>query len=190
MLIVIANNKGGQGKTLLATLLVKYFASNPENEGNIICCDLDKTQQNFKDNLNDMNIPVISSLGGIAKKLLCIVDTPPSLDKDVIYAIRNANILVVPVILGKHSVQGVMRVAEIRNKDDLCIVANEWDDSTVQRQAEGFLNEQGFKFLGKLPKYKRLAYNIDAKLDWYTGFPETHIKKIVAIFDRLLTLLK
>lgn len=186
MLIVVANNKGGQGKTLIATLLTKYLDANPQNKGNIICCDLDKTQQNFKDNLAKMDIPAISSLGNIAPKLLCMVDTPPSLDKDVIQAIRSADILIVPVILGKHSVQGVMRIAEIREKKDLRLLVNEWDASIVQKQAEGFLLEQGLKIVGKIPKYKRLAYNIDAGLDWYSGFPETQIKKLIGIFNALL----
>ena len=185
MLIVVANNKGGQGKTLLATLLTKYLASNPKNEGNILCCDLDRTQQNFKDNLADTNLPVVTSMDEMNDNLLCVVDTPPSLDKDVMQATRSAYILIVPVILGKHSVQGMMRIAEIRGKKDLRIVANEWDASAVQKQAEEFLTGQKFKFYGKIPKYKRLAYNIDAGLDWYTGFPDTQIKKIVGILNRL-----
>jgi len=186
MIIVVANNKGGQGKTLLATLLTKYLVSNPKNEGNIVCCDLDSTQQNFKDNLADTDLPIVATMTEIPDKKLCVVDTPPSLDKDVMEATRIADILVVPVILGKHSVQGIMRVAEIRGKKDLRIVANEWDASIVQKQAEEFLTEQNFKFYGKIPKYKRLAYNIDAGLDWYTGFPNTQIKKIAGILSELL----
>jgi cellulose biosynthesis protein BcsQ len=186
MLIVVANNKGGQGKTLLATLLTKYLASNPENKGNILCCDLDRTQQNFKDNVSTDGLPVITEFSNIANDLLCIADTPPRLDKEVMQAIRSANILIVPVILGKHSVQGVMRIAEIRKRQDIRLVVNEWDASAVQKQAETFLAVQGFKLYGKIPKYKRLAYNIDAGLDWFTGFSEVQIKKIVGIFSELL----
>ena len=187
MLIVVANNKGGQGKTLVSTLLTKYLASNPENEGNILCCDLDQTQQNFKDNMTDVSCPVVSSIGDIGDQLICITDTPPSLSKDVMQAIRAADILIVPVVLGKHSVQGVMRVAEIRGrKGDLRLVANEWDASSVQKEAEEFLSEQNLTTYGKIPKYKRLAYNIDAGLDWYTGFPDKQIKKIVGVLDGLL----
>jgi cellulose biosynthesis protein BcsQ len=51
MLIVVANNKGGQGKTFIATLLAFCLAANPENEGRITCCDLDVSQRNFTDNL-------------------------------------------------------------------------------------------------------------------------------------------
>jgi MinD superfamily P-loop ATPase len=186
MLIVVANNKGGQGKTLLATLLTKYLASNPETKGNILCCDLDRTQQNFKDNLAGTNMPVVTSMAEISNSLLCVVDTPPNLDKNVMKAIQDADILVVPVVLGKHSVQGIMRIAEIRGKKDLRIVINEWDDSTVQKQGEEFLAMQEFKFYGKFAKYKRLAYNIDAGLAWYTGFPDSQVKKIIDIMDNLL----
>jgi cellulose biosynthesis protein BcsQ len=186
MLIVVANNKGGQGKTLLATLLARYLVSNPNNEGNILCCDLDRTQQNFKDNLAVGDLPIITEMAGIDDNLLCIVDTPPSLNKDVMQAIRGADILIVPVVLGKHSVQGVMRIEEIREKNDLRMVINEWDASTVQKQAEAFLSAQGLKSYGKIPKYKRLAYNIDAGLDWYTGFPDALVKKVAGIFNELL----
>jgi MinD superfamily P-loop ATPase len=186
MLIVVVNNKGGQGKTLIATLLTKYLVSNPNNVGNILCCDLDRTQQNFKDNMAMSDLPVITEMADIDENLLCIVDTPPSLNKDVMQAIRGADILVVPVVLGKHSVQGVMRIAEIREKKDLRMVINEWDASIVQKQAEAFLSEQGLKSYGKIPKYKRLAYNIDAGLDWYTGFTDAHVKKVAGIFNKLL----
>ena len=186
MLIVVANNKGGQGKTLIATLLAKYLASDPKIKNNILCCDLDQTQQNFKDNMADTNLPVVTSLAEISDSLLFIVDTPPSLNKDVMQAIINADILIVPVILGKHAVQGLMRIAEIRGKKDLRLVVNEWDSSIVQKQSEKYLTEQGFKFYGKIPKYKRLAYNIDAGLDWYTGFPDAQVKKTVDILNKLL----
>ena len=187
MLIVVANNKGGQGKTLIATLLTKYLASNPKNKGNIICCDLDRTQQNFKDNLARTDLPIITATSDIDDSLFCIVDTPSSLNDDVIQAIRSADILIVPVVLGKHAVQGIMRIAETRGKNDLRLVVNEWDSSIVQKQAEKFLTSQGFKFYGKIPKYKRLAYNIDDGLDfWYTGFPVSTIKKITGILSGLL----
>ena len=79
-----------------------------------------------------------------------------------------------------------MRISEIRGKKDLRIVANEWDASTVQKQAEEFLAEKNFLFYGRISKYKRLAYNIDAGFDWYTGFPDTKIKKIIGILSGLL----
>ncbi|GHV37971.1 hypothetical protein FACS1894187_16010 [Synergistales bacterium] len=185
MLIVVANNKGGQGKTLTATLLSRYLASNPENEGNILCCDLDHTQQNFKENMAESSIPV-TTLVPVENAPLCIVDTPPSLNKEVIQVIKNADILIVPIILGKHSVQGVMRITEIRGKNDLRLVVNEWDASSIQKQSEEFLSEKGFKFFGKIPKYKRLAYNIDVGLDWYAGFTDPTIEKITDILNKLL----
>ena len=137
--------------------------------------------------MTDTNCPIVSSIGGMGSQLVCIADTPPNLNKDVMQAIRTADILIVPVVLGKHSVQGVMRVAEIRGgKDDLRLVANEWDASAVQKEAEEFLSTQKLTTYGKIPKYKRLAYNIDAGLDWYTGFPDKQIKKIVGVLDGLL----
>jgi cellulose biosynthesis protein BcsQ len=185
MLIVVANNKGGQGKTMIATLLVKYLLSNPDNYGKIIGCDLDKTQQNFRDNITEHSIHV-ESIDGVSSDTVCVIDTPPSLDKDTVNVVKIADLLIVPVILGKHSVQGVMRIAEIRGRKDLRLLINEWDTSSVQKQAESFLIEQGLNIVGKIPKYKRLAYNLDAGLDWFVGFSETQINGIVDILNQLL----
>jgi cellulose biosynthesis protein BcsQ len=186
MLIVVANNKGGQGKTLVSTLLVKYLLTNPENAGRIVGCDLDMTQQNFKDNLTGSSIPVRQSFDDIPKDLACVVDTPPSLDENTIKAVKAADLLIVPVVLGKHAVQGVMRIAEIRGGMDLRLLINEWDASIVQRQAESFLEEQKFNIVGKIPKYKRLAYNLDAGLEWFSGFPEAYAQIIAEILNKLL----
>lgn len=187
MLIVVANNKGGQGKTLTATLLTKYLASNPQYQGKIICCDLDKTQQNFLDNMKDSGLPFVTDINTIPSDLVGVVDTPPSLDSSLIEAIKKADRLVVPIVLGKHSVQGVLRIAELRgNVKDMRILINEWDASAAQKEAEAHLIKAGFAIIGKIPRYKRLAYNIDLGIDWFYGFPETHVEKIIKILNGLL----
>jgi cellulose biosynthesis protein BcsQ len=185
MKIVITNNKGGQGKTLIATLLTRYLLANKENEGILSGLDLDSTQKNFTDNMRGSNLFFFSSLEEVPNDKICVIDTPPNLEKSTA-AIQAADVLIVPVILGKHSVQGVGRVVEIRQKKDIRLVFNEWDDSAIQHQSEQFLNEEGFEVAGKMPKYKRLAYNIDAGLDWYNGFPEAQMKLVMDILNKLL----
>jgi CO dehydrogenase nickel-insertion accessory protein CooC1 len=185
MKIVITNNKGGQGKTLIATLLTKYLLSNKDNEDTVSGLDLDSTQKNFTDNMSGASLYFFSRLEDIPNDKICVIDTPPNLEKSTA-AIRAADILIVPVILGKHAVQGVGRVLEVRQKKDLRLIFNEWDESAIQIQSEQYLINEGFNIAGKLPKYKRLAYNVDAGIDWYAGFSETQIKLVVNILNNLL----
>jgi cellulose biosynthesis protein BcsQ len=190
MIIVVANNKGGQGKTMISTLLVRQLLTNPKNraKGKITCCDLDKTQRNFTDNLKGLDIAVITDLANVSPENghCCVVDTPPSLDPDTVRAILKADMLIVPIILGKHSVQGLLRIAEIRGRGNLKIVLNEWDNSTVQKQAEQHLKQSGFNIVGRLKKYKRLAFNMDAGDDWFAGFSEQQAKQIGSLLNKLL----
>jgi CO dehydrogenase nickel-insertion accessory protein CooC1 len=168
MLIVVTNNKGGQGKTLFATLIAKYLLANPANEHLVSCYDVDHTQQNFKDNMRGDNVFFFNDLSEIPKHTFCVVDTPANLEMST-PSIKAADILVVPVVLGKHAVQGVNRVLEIRGKNDLRIVANEWDDSEIQNEALEFLEEKQLTVYGKIPKYKKLAHNIDVGVNWDYG---------------------
>ncbi|MDR1740504.1 MAG: ParA family protein [Synergistaceae bacterium] len=188
MLITVANNKGGQGKTLLATLLAQYLASNPENVKKVFCLDLDRTQQHFIDNMAKSGLSFVSGLDSAAKCPLCVVDTPPSLDDDVIRAVKMADVLVVPVVPCKHSAQNAANIAEIRERrDGLRVVLNQWDASLAQKQARSFLNDRGFRFYGIMPKYKRVAHNIDAGLDWRHDVFEEQTLEIIGILKGLLS---
>jgi cellulose biosynthesis protein BcsQ len=183
MKIVVANNKGGQGKTLLAIMLIQYLT----RKGTVVtACDLDRTQLNLTDCLRETKINVFSHFDDIPANSLCIVDTPPYLDETLMSVIKRADRLVVPITLGKHAVQGVGRIAELRDKKDTKFVINAYDDSTIQKQAKDFLTGQGFKFVGIIPRYKRLAYNIDCGLPWLAGFPAAHVESIEKILDNLV----
>ncbi|MDR1741921.1 MAG: ParA family protein [Synergistaceae bacterium] len=188
MLIAVANNKGGQGKTLLATLLAQYLASNPANVRKMFCLDLDRTQLSFTDNMAASGLTFVNGLDSAAQCPLCVVDTPPSLDDDVIRAVKMADILVVPVVPCKHSAQSAAHIAEIRGRGDgLKMVINQWDASRAQQQARSFLKERGFRFYGVMPKYKRVGYNIDAGLDWQHDVSEKQALEIIGTLKGLLS---
>jgi cellulose biosynthesis protein BcsQ len=189
MLIVVANSKGGQGKTVIATMLIAFIRDRLQDKDKekVIGCDLDRTQQNFTGNLKENGIPV-KSLDDIPGGAICVVDTPPSISEEVVGVIRRADLLVVPVVLGRYSVEGMLRVAGIRGvKSDLRIIINEWEESAVQKQAKAYLEEHGFNIVGSIKKYRRLAYNMDAGLRWFSGFHSAQIGKIAEVLDRLLS---
>jgi MinD superfamily P-loop ATPase len=200
--IVVAINKGGQGKSLTAKLLIQYLvAVNSDKRGFIYGCDLDITQQNFAKSteawlrrtenpkIQNFDVPFVTSLDDIPENSVGVVDTPPALNDASIDAIKRADILVMPIVLGQEAAQGAYRVAQLRGIDRICDIRafiNWWDSSVVQKESETFLTEKGFQFLGRIPHYKRLAYNMDAKIDWYYGFTQSQVIQFVDIFKSIL----
>jgi cellulose biosynthesis protein BcsQ len=181
MILVIANNKGGQGKTFIATLLTFCLAANPKNEGHITCCDLDLYQRNFTDNVRDSGIPVVFSLPENSTDTgIWIVDTPPSLDASK-NAIHAADVLVVPVGLGKHAVHGLNRVAEVRGKKDLKVIINDWNGGLAQQKAESYLVQEGFDVIGRLGRYLRIVNNIDSHLKWNSGLSKKQTDVVIEV---------
>ncbi|MDR1916036.1 MAG: hypothetical protein LBQ58_05630 [Synergistaceae bacterium] len=186
MLIVISNNKGGQGKTFLATLLTLFLASNPDNEDRITCCDLDRSQRNFSDSVSKLKLPIIHNLPDKKEynRRFWIVDTPPNIREvtDVVrQAIIDADLLVVPVILSKYSVQGVNRVAETRGAKDLRIILNDWNGTLIEKKAEEYLHNEGFDIIGKLSRNRRVSRNIESLDRWDAGLQRAQAQKIISV---------
>jgi MinD superfamily P-loop ATPase len=135
--------------------------------------------------MSGQNVFFFNDVSEVPEHTLCVVDTPANLEMST-PAIKAADILVVPVVLGKHAVQGVHRVLEIRGKNDLRIIANEWDDSEIQNEAQEFLTKSQLTIYGRVPKYKRLAHNIDVGANWSYGLPEGPITLMVDLLNKLL----
>jgi cellulose biosynthesis protein BcsQ len=185
MKIVIANNKGGQGKTFFARLILWCLMKNPENTGKLAYLDTDKDQKNLADVMREADIKVFENLDEIPENMICVVDTPPSLTGSI-DAIKAADILIVPIVLGKDSAKGVMRVREIRGKNDLRIVANDWDGGQNQKEVGEFLLANQFNIIGNLPRYKRISYNLDHDAEWYSGLTEPITNYILNLVRSLL----
>jgi len=185
MKIVIANNKGGQGKTFFARLILWYLLKNPANSNKIGFLDVDNDQKNLQNAMRKTDIKVFDTLESIPEDMICVVDTPPSLTGSI-SAIRQAGILIVPIVPGKDAANGVQRVHEIRGKNDLRIVINDWDDSLNEKEVEEFLLANDYNIIGKLPRYKRLSYNLDHELEWHVGLTDTINNYILNLIKNLL----
>jgi CO dehydrogenase nickel-insertion accessory protein CooC1 len=185
LLIVAHNNKGGQGKSTICALITSYLLSNPKNEGLIVACDLDTTQQNFRSLIEGYNISSYNNLSEVPTGIICVVDTPSDLGKSI-EAIKAADILIVPIIIGAHAIQGFSRVKEIRGDKDLRVVLNQWENSAITRAGEEQLALKGVTVTAKIPRYLRLHYNLDSKQDWYTGFRSLERGKIIKAIAQLI----
>jgi chromosome partitioning protein len=112
--VVFASNKGGVGKTTLATI----YAEAALHAGLEVCCvDLDVYQKNFQSNLGYYE----ENGGGSAawsEKMpkdgwdLCVVDTPPSLGREALEAVRVADYVICPVTPNRNAIEGLRPILD------------------------------------------------------------------------------
>jgi hypothetical protein len=117
--------------------------------------------------------------------VICVVDTPSDLGKSI-EAITLADLLIVPIIIGAHAIQGFSRVKEIRGDKDLRVVLNQWENSAITRAGEEQLKLRGISVTAKIPRYLRLHFNLDSKQEWYAGFRLAERKKIMNAIAQLI----
>jgi MinD superfamily P-loop ATPase len=189
LLVVVTNNKGGQGKTFISTLLAFCLMKNLDNVGKIVCCDRNLAQQNFAQNLKNTDIPVVYDdpiTAADQDSRLWIIDTSPDILENV-EVIKKADIVVVPVGKGLHSLHGLKRIHEIRGKQDIKVILNEWSATSSQRKIEDNLKKEGYNVIGHMPLYQRIMNNLDAYLSWDYGLTK---KQAQTVFDVLIGILK
>lgn len=100
--ILIANSKGGSGKTTLATNLAGYFASHGHR---VVISDLDRQQSSLEWlKRRSKNLPRIQGIDGRKERLndtnaeWAVIDSPAGLHGEKLTeAIKEANLVIVPV---------------------------------------------------------------------------------------------
>jgi cellulose biosynthesis protein BcsQ len=134
--VVFASNKGGVGKTTLATI----YAEGALLSGVKVCCvDLDVFQHNFQGNLHYFSeasgkIPewrdAIPKDGDFD---LCVVDTPPSLGAITLEAVSAANYVIAPLAPNRDALKGLQPILKERQGrfESVGVVLNMFDDKRV-----------------------------------------------------------
>jgi cellulose biosynthesis protein BcsQ len=133
--VVFASNKGGVGKTTLATI----YAEGALLAGIRVCCvDLDVFQHNFQGNIH-----YFTAAGGVAPEWgdaipqggfdLCVVDTPPSLGPVTLAAVNAASYVIAPLAPNRDSLKGLQLVLQERKGRfaSVGVVLNMFDDKRV-----------------------------------------------------------
>jgi MinD superfamily P-loop ATPase len=133
--VVFASNKGGVGKTTLATI----YAEGALLAGVKVCCvDLDVFQHNFQGNLH-----YFTEASRLAPEWkdeipandfdLCVVDTPPSLGTVTLAAINAASFVVAPLSPSRDALKGLQPILQARKERfaSVGIVLNMFDDKRV-----------------------------------------------------------
>jgi cellulose biosynthesis protein BcsQ len=115
--VVFASNKGGVGKTTLATVYAEAALLSDIKVG---CLDLDVYQENMKSNLHrfiegggppPVWVKNIKEKGDCA---LCVVDTPPSLGTATMEAVKAADYVICPVTPNLDAIKGLKPIFEER----------------------------------------------------------------------------
>jgi cellulose biosynthesis protein BcsQ len=133
--VVFASNKGGVGKTTLATI----YAEGALLAGVKVCCvDLDVFQHNFQGNLH-----YFTEASGLVPEWkddipasdfdLCVVDTPPSLGAVTLAAVNAASFVIAPLSPSRDALKGLQPILQERKGQfaSVGIVLNMFDDKRV-----------------------------------------------------------
>jgi MinD superfamily P-loop ATPase len=205
MIVVVASHKGGTGKTSLATLITCHWLGQIGTCGEIMTLDLD-AQLNFSDRVATINqmlpdisqrlfqgtveikaIQTVTTYQALDKGKFCIVDTPPGINATVAPVITEANLAVIPTGADKHSVQGALRVAELRKGAPICFVFSPWKDSAQFRSALAYLEEHYPASCVKMPVATMLLDNLDFGSPWYV---RAQNKKLDEVNDAAMQILE
>lgn len=162
---LVANPKGGSGKTTLATNLAGYFAHRGRH---VVLSDLDRQASSLSwlERRSEKNIPFIHSLnarGGNLKSLsaqINIIDSPAGLRGDKLSeAVKAADWVLVPMQSSMFDVDATKNFLAVLQEEKavrkgrafVAMVGMRVDDRTkAARQLEAYLAESGFPVVGFL----------------------------------------
>lgn len=199
MIITVANNKGGVGKTFTVTVLTEMLVAQGKT---VLVMDL-CGQQNAHDNLTSEGTSIYDPMVKIMQLPrrsptlkdtigydYVVIDTPPDTESRIIRnAIALSDKVIVPFSATKHALYGVEEMLSLvgEEKDEneklllLCMLSG--DKGTVVQRMLEVINELGDVIYW--PIYRRVEKNILDQADWYKGLTELQVQKFEVILNRL-----
>ena len=192
LLITIANQKGGTGKTTLAVMLASRVMELQESE--IVCSDLDE-QRSFIRRAKNLIIKkhsfkwIENPLEYVkTKKTICICDTAPGVllsENLAMQAMMKADLLVIPLTPDVDSAFAAVRMAELVNPSNVAVIrqASPARDSATM----DFLRSKNvFKQIFLFKNSNRLATNVDVSSLWYSGLQISMRVDFKSMLDNIL----
>jgi len=186
VLVTVANQKGGVGKTAMATMLAAYLR---REERTVVGADLDELRA-FTRRCRDMDITVredFQTFVGNAE-IFCICDTPPGIlsgGKRIMEAITKADLLVVPTGAASDSVFAALRVGKC-NSNAVAVVRGLTESQTLE--AVAYLREQAvFDKVLSIKTYPRISKNFDENAaQWLRGLQARQKQELLSVLSEIL----
>lgn len=209
-IVAVANRKGGVGKTFVSCILAELMMIAGKR---VAVVDLDD-QLNSVEHLRKMDgTPVYPMIDVFEspeqepdyKKLkdydVVIVDTPPlrSSDEAVLKVIKKSDVLVIPIILNRHTVFGLENSLELLPEGKPILpVCGHVPESALSREKKEILKlvdeqlgkDQGdLKRVVHLPWYDRVDTNLSDRRDFFYGLSEKQYEPFDQLSSALLKLI-
>ena len=186
MLLTVANQKGGVGKTAMATMLAAYLLRKGRR---VVGADLDELRA-FTRRCRDMGIAIHEDFRTFVEDVetFCICDTPPGIlsgGKRIMEAITNADLLVVPTGAASDSVFAALRVGKC-NPNAVAVVRGLTEPQTME--AVGYLREQAvFTKVLSIKTYPRISKNFDENAaQWLRGMQVRQKQELLSVLSEIL----
>jgi chromosome partitioning protein len=173
--ILIANPKGGSGKTTLSTNLAGYFASNGKN---VCLLDLDKQQSSYSwvrrrpEHLS--KISNAKNRDALAKKKnieIAIIDSPAGLRGDKLSdAVKEADWVIVPMQASAYDINAtqefidILKAEKAVRKERTFVAMLGMRVASRTKAAENlaeYLNDSGFPVIGNLRNAQIYAHTAE-----------------------------
>ena len=190
MLVVFSNNKGGTGKSTYSNITAQVLAGSGLEVATV---DLDHAQMHlslFLRNLGaGLNIPVVASLKELktVDYNVAVVDTPPAFSDETLTALKQADVVVVPINRDKTGILGLQEVASHVDKNKIVVVTSQWRMKTrFNTDLYEQLEELGWKNSINIPENIQIIHNRDANRGWDYGISARQAEPYLKLVKKIL----
>lgn len=171
MRVAFTNNKGGTGKTTYAGIAAQIIAKSGVS---VAAVDLDHAQMHLSVFLTDVKdcpkIPIYRHFQDFKEKnyQCVVVDTPPSMNEEALKAIKESDVVVVPINRDKTGLLGLQEIENHISREKIIVVTSQWKPDKIRSHARLYdaLLEFGYKDSINIPENALIIDNRDNNSFW------------------------
>lgn len=187
MIISMVNNKGGTGKSTLSYLLGTELIRAGHR---VLFVDLDeqynltlalgfRPQSGFhriSEQVDLISTPDVSRVKLVGYDYV-VIDNAPAITEKTRWSIKVADTVMVPMLMEKFSVVGLMKIIPLVDKKKLVVVPNMYQKVTrlhtdVYNQAVDYLGKEGIRLAKPIPRSIEIARAVSDQGFYKTGLLE------------------